>query len=339
MKFQTASAFEKHLKSSYPDHLSQLFLFVSPCDYEKRLWTESVAHLLRRKDPQLQIIRFSAQETAPGAIQDEARSSTLWGGMRMIVVEGIDKVKSLGDYLGLLSLFSPDVIMIFCASNSKSIVELYQKGKKEMIALDVSEEKPWDRERRLQEWIKDEAGKVGKQISTEATTELMRNLGTDLATLDQELKKLITYVGSKATLDKKDIKAICGSRDLATGWSLAEMLVWKHPIALQEKAGDLGFLFPFLGQIRYQLQLGAQIAELLGRKVTMPDLEQHFPSVRPQNLDKFIPVAARRGSAFFLKGLLRLYDFEFTAKSSSVDLGIAFDFFQAKLYEKTHSPS
>lgn len=329
MKFPTSGAFEKHLKESFPDHLSHFYLFVSPCDYEKRLWTESLTTLLKQKDANVQLQRFDATETSPMAIQDEARAPSLWGGLRVLIVEQIDKVKPLGSFLDLLSHRAPDVILIFLANTSKPVAELYQKGKKDLIAVDVSDEKPWDKERRVQEWIRSRASKIGKQLSSDVAALLIKHLGTDLATLDQELKKLAAYVGERGVLDKKDIEEICGAKDLSTGWQLSESLVWKGPISLDGKAGELSFLFPFIGQIRYQLQLGAQLADLIERKA--PDLKKHFPTQR--NLDKFIPIATARGSRFFLNGLLRLYDFELLSKSAPLDIAAVFDIFQGHLYE------
>lgn len=333
MKFQGAAAFEKHLKESFPDHLSRLFLLISPCDYEKRLWAEKIVELFRKKDLQLTFSRFDATEVSLIHLQDEIRSPSLWGGTRLFLIDAIDKVKPLGPYLDLLDHIPSDVVLIFCAAAAKPIGELYLKEKKEIIAIDVSEEKPWDRDRRLQEWLRDEARKVGKQLSTEVAAEILRNLGSDLATLDQELKKLITYVGAKASLDKTDVEAICGSHDLVTGWQLAETLVWKNPVSIQEKMSDPSFVFPFFGQLRYHLQIGAQLAGLLEKKVSSADLKKYLPSIRPQNLDKWIPIAKQRTSKFFLQGLLRLYELELSAKSTSLDLGVMFDIFQIKIYE------
>ncbi len=333
MKFQSAAAFEKHLQHSFPTHLAQVYLFISPCEYEKRLWTNYLLALLKQKEPQLQLTHFEAPPIGPIAVQDELRTPSLWGGLRAIVIDQIDKVKNLEPFLKLLDSLAPDVILIFLAACAKSVSELYQKGKKELVALDVSEEKPWDKEKRLHQWLRDEALKEGKQLPSEVTMGLIKDLGTDLATLYQELKKLLTYVGSKTIIEWKDAEAVCSIKDLSTGWQLAERLVWKSPIPMKDKIHDLGFLFPFLGQLRYHLQLGAQIADVLERKMAVPDLKKHFPSVR--NLEKFIPLAAQRKSRFFLRGLLKLYEFELLAKSASLDLRVAFDIFQAHMYEKT----
>ena len=337
MKFQTGTAFEKHLKESYPHHLARLYLFISPCEYEKRVWTEQLVQLLRQKEDGLQMTRFVAPEPSPMVILDEVRAPSLWGGLRILIVDQIDKVKPLGPFLDLLNHLAPDVVLIFLAGSAKPVAELYQKGKKELVAVDISDEKPWDKERRLQEWLREEARKAGKQLSPDVAAEILRHLGTDLATLHQELKKLITFVAEKNVLERRDVEAICGAKDLTTGWQLAEAVVWKQPVSLKEKIADLGFLFPFLGQVRYHLQLGAQMADLIERKAAPQELKKHFPSLR--TLDKLLPIATQRGSRFFLQGLLKLYDFELQAKSASIDLSVAFDVLQAKIYEKTYSAS
>ncbi len=332
MKFLAEAPFEKHLKQSYPDHLSRLYLFISPCDYERRLWTEHLLSLLKNKDPTLQVIRFHAREVSPIVISEEVRAPSLWKGMRVLIVEEIDQVKPLDPFFNLLQNVPEDVVLIFEAAASKPISELYQRGKKELIVLDVSDEKPWHREKRLSDWMREQARKEGKNLPSDVALQLLHQLGTDLATLDQELKKLITYVGEKKVIDKDDIQAICGSMDLLTGWQLAEALVWKHPVSLHDKLSDLSFVFPFLGQIRYHLQLGARLADLLERDVAVVDLQHHLPSLRPQQLDKFAPIAAQRKSSFFLQGLIKLYEFELLAKSVPLDLGAAFDLFQGKIY-------
>jgi DNA polymerase-3 subunit delta len=169
-----------------------------------------------------------------------------------------------------------------------------------------------------------------KTLNSDVAHYLMQHLGPDLATLDQELSKLICYVGDKPRIELEDAKAICGTRDLFTGWQLAEKIIWERVTSLGEKTSDLGFVFPFIGQLRYQLQLGYRLAELLEKKAA--DIKHHFPSMRPQQLEKYASLAKTRGSRFFKRGLQALYDLEFASKSSPLDIDVLFDLFQAKLY-------
>ncbi len=337
MKFSSIAPFDKHLKEAFPAHLAPIFLLVTPCDYERRKNIDKISSLIRKKDPTVRIVRLSGLESPLEHVKGELLTPSLWGGLTLVVYEAIDKVKNnalLGD---LFAHFPPGVHLVLGASGFKAVSELYQKGKKDMIVLDLSDEKPWEKERRLQDWLIEQAKQQQKTLSSDVVQYLMQHLGPDLATLDQELAKLLCYVGDKTRVELEDAKAICTTRDLFTGWQLAEKIVWDRAASLGEKLSDLGFLFPFLGQLRYHLQLGYRLAELIEQKATPGDIKHHFPTQRPQQLEKFSLQAKVRKPLFFRRGLEALYQLEFASKSSPLDIGVLFDVFQAKLYtnEKT----
>jgi DNA polymerase-3 subunit delta len=339
VKFPSISAFDKHLKEAFPDHLAPIFLLVTPCDYERRKNIDKITSLLQKKDASIRIVRLNGLEDPLEQVKGELLTPSLWGGLTLVIYEAVDKVKNnalLGD---LFAYFPPGVHLVLGASGFKAVSELYQKGKKEIVVLDMGDEKPWEKERRLQEWLVAEARLHQKTLSSDVVHYLMQHLGPDLATLDQELSKLICYVGDKSRIEFEDAKAICGTRDLFTGWQLAEKIVWDRATSLGEKLSDLGFLFPFIGQLRYHLQLGYRLAELIETKATTGDIKHYFPSLRPQQLEKFSIQAKARKPFFFHKGLEMLYNLEFASKSSPLDIAVLFDLFQAKLYEKTLSSS
>ncbi len=333
MKFSSITAFDKHLKEAFPDHLAPIFLLVTPCDYERRKNMDKITSLLQKKDPTLRIVRLSGLEDPLEQVKGELLTPSLWGGLTLVIYEAADKVKNnalLGD---LFAHFPPGVHLVLGASGFKAVSELYQKGKKEIIVLDMGDEKPWDKERRLQDWLLTEAREHQKTLNSDVVHYLMQHLGPDLATLDQELSKLLCYVGDKPRIELEDAKAICGTRDLFTGWQLAEKIVWDRATSLGEKLSDLSFLFPFIGQLRYHLQLGYRLAELIENKASSGDIKHHFPTLRPQQLEKFTLQAKVRRPFFFHRGLQMLYNLEFASKSSPLDIAVLFDLFQAKLYE------
>lgn len=309
-------------------------MIVTPCDYERRKNLNKVSELLLKKDPNLRLVRLSGLDTSIQQVREEILTPSLFGGLTLVIYENAESVKKLSD---LLVPFPPSCHLILTASSFKPLSELYHQGKKEIVVLDLSDEKPWEKERRLQEWLVAEAALQHKSVGSEVVHYLLGHLGPDLATLEQELSKLICYIGEKNRIDLKDAEAICGQRDLFTGWQLSEKIVWDRPTSLGSKPSDLGFLFPFLGQLRYQLQLGFRLAEHLEKKA--PDLKLYFPTLRPAQLEKLIPVAKARKSFFFQKGLRLLYDLEVAAKSSPLDITLLFDRFQARMYEKTLSAS
>jgi len=336
VKFSSVVAFDKHLKEAFPAHLAPIFLVVTPCDYERRKNIDKISSLLQKKDPHLRIVRLSGLESPLEQVKEELLTPSLWGGLTLVVYTEADKVKN-NAFLG--DRFPPGAHLILGASGFKSVSELYQKGKKDVVALDLSDEKPWEKERRLQDWLLEQARLQQKTLNSDVVHYLMQHLGPDLATLDQELTKLICYVGDKPRIELEDAKAICGTRDLFTGWQLAEKIVWERATALGEKLSDLGFLFPFIGQLRYHLQLGYRLAELVENKASPGDIKHHFPTLRPQQLEKFISQARVRRPSFFHRGLEALYHLEFASKSSPLDISVLFDLFQARLYEKNLSSS
>jgi DNA polymerase-3 subunit delta len=332
LKFPSIAAFDKHLKEAYPDHLAPIFLIVTPDEYERRKNIDKITSLIQKKDATVRIVRLSGLEDSLESVKGELLTPSLWGGLTLVIYEAVDKVKNNAE---LVTHFPPGVHLVMGASGFKAVSELYQKGKKEIVALDMGDEKPWEKERRLQEWLVHEARAQQKTLNSDVVHYLMQHLGPDLATLDQELAKLICFVGDKPRIELDDAKAICGTRDLFTGWQLAEKIVWDRAASLGEKLSDMGFLFPFIGQLRYHLQLGYRLAELVESKATPGDIKHHFPSLRPQQIEKFSTQARARKPIFFHRGLEMLYNLEFASKSSPLDIVVLFDLFQSKLYEKT----
>ncbi|MGR3973276.1 MAG: hypothetical protein QRY72_01675 [Candidatus Rhabdochlamydia sp.] len=334
MKFNSVVSFEKHLEASYPNLLSHLFLLVSPCPYEKKMWSQLILTYFAKKDPLAYLTSFHAPSTPLSNLLDEIQTPHLWNPLKIVVIHDIDQMKPPFSYESLKPLCHEQTVLIFFAQSFKGIGQWYQQAKKEIIILDTSEEKPWEKEKRTQEWITAQLKKQGKTLSAEGASFLIRLLGTDLATVDQELCKLITYMGEKSVIQREDIEAVICVKDLITSWALAETVVWHHPISLKDKGKDMSFILPFLGQIRYQLQIGLRLAELHLRQVPLAHQGEYFPSIRPSHLNKLSTLAMQKKHSFFLQGILKLYELEVSLKTTSIPLDVSFDFFQAALYEK-----
>jgi DNA polymerase III subunit delta len=330
MKFSSLPSFETHLKKSYPNHLAPFFFIVAPSEHERKQITNQIIHLTNPAH----LLRFNGTETTVNIVKIELLTPTFWGGTTVIFYDNVDKVDNLTD------LFVPlpkQVYLILGAKSFKSLEDLYQKGKKEIVGLDLSNEKPWEKEKRLQTYLIQKAETLQKTLSTECLEFLIQNFSHDFATLSQEFAKLLCYVGNKEKLQLTEAKAICSSQDLLTGWQLSKTFVWKHPIQLPEGTFNLNFILPFLGQLRHQFQLGYQISEIATQKKSTADIQHRFPTV--YHIKNYVEIAKSRTVSFFSSGLQALFELEFAIKSSSMDLKLLFDFFQGKVYEKTlHSP-
>ena len=334
MKFQSPIAFEKHLKEAYPDHLSHVYMVITSFDFERKKFIETIASVMRRKEKMAELLAFDASTSPIEAILGQLNSYSLFGGSSVVIVDRIEKLKkascdALAQYLVAPS---PTVFLILGGSSLKGLSDLCQKGKKELVILDLSEEKAWNRKTRLRQWLMREAGRAQKSLSASLVDFLLEEVGTDMQNLHQELDKLICFTGEKREIELKDAMAVCVPSKTETSWQLAENLVWGSSNAAKNReVHDIAFLLPLIGQIRYQLQLGLQIVCLMQEDRSLPEITQFLSNGKMRNLDKNAAIARKRGDRFFKEGLNYLFDLELSLKNGAHSPGLMWDLFTSKL--------
>ncbi|NNM43005.1 MAG: hypothetical protein HKM07_01505 [Chlamydiae bacterium] len=332
MKYQSVDSFEKHIREAYPDHFSSSYLIVCPQDFERKLIIDKVASALRRADSECLHSTFSS-ETPLNEILQQLCTKSLFATKAIITIDNVEKwtkqdIEKLTQYLCNPSGFA---YLILGASSSKNLEELYKKSKKELVLLDIAEEKPWDREKRIAQWLVSKIQEDKKNLSSSAASYLLEHHGTDVATLSQELEKIVCFVGDKTNIQLEDILPIAsGSTLLANGWQIAEKVVWKRewqPLP----SSDISFLISLLGQVRYHLQLGMQISTLQDKNIGYAEIQSLLPSVKPANVEKFYGFALTYTKQYFYEGLLALFEMEKACKKGSLDPMIIWESFLTKL--------
>lgn len=313
MKLTSLVAFEKHLKEAAPAHLSRVYMVVAAIDFERKKIIDKIKEAIRPDT----LTHFDANSAPIEKIVAQLNTISLLGERPLIVLEGFEKLKK-GD-LEVLAAYlqspSPFAYLVLSGASLKGQADLYQKAKKELIVLDLSEEKPWEKEKRLRDYLVQSAKESGKTLGSDLAAQLLAEVGPDLASLDQELFKLIAYVGSRSQITLDDARAICASYYTLTGWQLAESLVWKERPTVRFPHIDTSFLLSLIGQIRYHLQLGIQICE----------------GFKGSPADKFLTPARKFGLAYFKQGLQSLFEMELSAKSSGIAPDLLLEIFIAKL--------
>jgi len=322
LKLQSVAAFEKHLHEAFPDHISPVYLVVTSCDFERKKMVEKITQLLLHHDARSHLEHFDGEHASIEAVLGHLNTRSLFGGQSLAVVDRIVKSDPL---LAYLQAPNPEACLILASPAMKPAADLYQKGKKEMVVLDLSEEKPWERQRRLQEWLLVEAKKEGKVLQSDALGYLFENVGPDMPGLHQEFLKTLCYVGERAAITLKDVQAISPQRSLATAWQLAEGVVWGKEAVPEEKTSDVGFLLMFLGQLRYHFQTGLRLAEYLEKKLHPAEIARQFPTLRSHTLEKYVAGAKAQKKEYFRRGLTSLFELEFALKSSPAHPALLFD--------------
>ncbi|MES2344681.1 MAG: hypothetical protein V4494_01925 [Chlamydiota bacterium] len=326
MKFTSLNAFEKHLQEAALKHLACIYMVVAPTEFERRKIVETI---IEASAPDTQV-RFDAIDVAIEKVIEELGTFSLFGKRPLTILDSLDKLKKpameqLAAYL--LKSFSSSFLIV-TATSLKGCQDFYEKIKKEAVLLDLSEEKPWDKEKRLREYLTKEAIAQEKTLDATLTAHLLKEVGFDMAALHGELFKLIAYAGSRSRITLDDAKAICTSHHSLTGWQLAENIIWDSALSLPPNI-DASFLITLIGQLRYHLQVGMQIAD------------GSIPYLKSSQAEKFTTHTRKYGAKYFRKGLEALFELELHAKSSGIAPDLLLEIFTTKLtlYKNALTPS
>lgn len=299
LKFQTVQAFEKHLSQAFPGHPSPVYLVVSPFDYERRRLMEQAAAAFP----------YSLQKPLNFSLVLELLETRSFFGTALLFFDGVDKLKKVELEALTKYLERPSSFAYLILGSSKSCEALYQAGKKELVLLDLTQEKPWEREKRLLAWLVSESRKNQKNLSPEAAHYLLQSVGPDRAFLEQELNKLFCYVGARPEIALKDIQAIGSSDRTETVWQIAEALVWRGVRIPDEFAADFGLV----AQVRYHLQVGAELSE------------GSSSLAKSYMVEKYAPIAERHGFSYYRRALLALFELELHLKNQTLEPLIYWD--------------
>lgn len=333
MKFQQWTSFEKHLAEASLGHLPLLYIAASPCSYERKLIFSQVVSAIQKQHPDACIERLDVANLSMGAVIDQLNSRSVFGGPSLFVLDGIEKLKKaeierLSSYAERPAPFS---FLLLGASSSKSLTPLYQKGKKDLIALDLNDEKPWDRKTRLQRHLISCAHKEGKRLSPEAALYLLDHVSMDLALLEQEMNKLLCFCADLQEIGKEHIVKLCTHERSATTWQLSDAIIWETaPVSLPYVL-ELSWLLPFVGQLRYQLQLGLQLAYRSHQRAPMEEISREFPQMRGPILSKRLDFVRQYGKRYFRIALHQLFELELLLKNSAPNPALALDLYIAQL--------
>ena len=317
MKYQNIQLFEKSLSLSH-----RVYLVVMPSDQERFAMLQKIVQ--RAVPPGHSLERFSS-DVECRVLFDAMLSPSLFGGDTVVLLDECEAFKKK-EVEQLLAFLEKNVLAGYLLLGSRGKTPLSKVVEKTGALLDMSEEKPWDRDKRLAETLIEMAKKEGKWLSPDAVPLLIECAGPDLSMLSQEMDKLICYVGDRATIERTDIFRLCGSHAQETPWQIAEEIVWEGKGTF-DPAGFVGLIF----SLRSQLQLGLKITTLLEAKVPASEWTPYFPKIWPRTLEKRKGQAMHKGALYFKKGLDMLYKIESLSRTSAVLPEALFDLFRTHL--------
>lgn len=318
MKYQNLPSFEKHLTASAPHHFAHVYLVIMSDDEERSSVLHSLSSRLLSADSPLE--KFSS-DCEMRSVLDALQSPSLFGGDPVVVLDGCESVKKKETDV-LLNFLEQVVFSGYLLLGSRGKTAFSKGIEKIGVVLDTSEEKPWDKEKRLAQYVIGRAKEAGKWLSSDAAALLLERLGQDVALLSHEVDKLICYVGDRSTIERSDIFRISSTHLSLTFWEMAEEIVWEGKKVFDEAA------FPALiYSLRSQLQIGLKMTVLLEEKVPLQEWSVYFPKMWKSTLEKRKEQSAKKGSLFFRKALDLLFKIESLSRAGSHQTGAFLDLF------------
>ncbi len=307
MKFSQVRAFEKHLFEAYPDHLASIYLIIDSDDYAQRKWVHQIHYHHARPE------FYKSMDLTKPKLNELFQSPSLFEPHRQIVLLEIDKApKALWEIIikALKSLPLQFQIILTASSYHTS----FQKIMKEVIALDLSKEKPWDKEKRLVDYVQRSFQKANLKISSSLSLELVRQSAFGLAAIDQDVEKLICFLKGRRDVKREDFSLIQPK---------ANASIFKVGEALLERRLDEALTL--IHQEEFQaIPLIYALRSLFQRTLRLKEFSklealEAFPKFNEKWLDKMQKQAASYSKASIERVLIHLFDMEVMLKNQSVD--------------------
>ncbi|NGX35037.1 MAG: hypothetical protein K1060chlam1_01405 [Candidatus Anoxychlamydiales bacterium] len=325
MRYLNITFFKKHFENPLFDKI-KIYLVVIPNLYERE---KIISYILKKINiKNFNLSKFS-KENKLSKIVNTFQSPSLLGGEPLVIIEDIasfakQDIQNLNSYLKV-----NDVNIIIGACSRQEASLLYSTIEKKGLVFDLSSEKIWEKEKRIASFALEKCLKANKNISSIVIEALFERVGLDLSLVENEINKLITFVGQKKSIEIDDVKSICPINITESVWKIAEEIVWGK-INFDNLPIDATYFHLLISAIRYQLQLGYKMASIIesGKKT---DLSSYFPKIYPRALEKKKEIAMQRKSTFYKEAIKALFEVDLLSKKINMNLANLLDLLKTKL--------
>lgn len=322
MKYTALTAFAKHVREAGPDHFSPLYFILAK---ESFVRDEAIQLLEQKLTGEWR--NFEAKRLEPEQLNDEIHSFSFFSKQKCIHIRNIqDLGKPVQQILEELIEKQPrDVRLILSGETWNRATKFYKNSEKQGIVLDIAEEKSWEKEGSMQQWLIVRAAQDGFNLRPDAAQLMVQQIGTDSSFLSQELYKVCTFAGKRTEITIQDVSAICDVVNIQTIWQLGDALMQRDGAsAIRIGKGLLAEGLPFfvlMKQIRTQMQTKFQVCSILATGGNPGDVAAAFPYMKGRILDQNCRLANQYGISRFRRAMLTLAETELMAKSQSAEDG------------------
>lgn len=310
----------QELRSSLLKKMESVYLLAIHDDLERQDGVDAILHKAGLGPGQVYL--FEGEKTTVGELMAELNALSFLDGFRAVHLRGLDRVKvpvlkALESYL---SRPNDSLVLILSAASlpGRHVLPRAIKGKGAYVQ--INEEKIWQKEKRLGQWLEGRARQMGVALKPDAANALVKYMGVDMQILQNELEKLVCYVGEKGQVNLADVQALCLPLNLSSVWELGDSILDRSPGKAIRAVHDLlleGLTAQaLLVTLRSQLQTALQVASILQQGGGEEQVQAQFPYMRGKILQRKMQQARQYGVESFWDALYQLFHCEVLSKSS-----------------------
>lgn len=269
---------------------------------------------------------------------EEVNTLPLLAKNKTVILYDVDQLndEALEGIMAYLSNPSSWVQLLLSAATFHSQSKLVKIVEKNGVLLRCKEEKPWEKEKRLAEWLAHEAAEEGVTFSPSLIQLFIKSV--DPACLRNEFEKLICFAGEKKEITKEAIRRLASPMRHETLWQLGDALFersFPKAVTIGTALLEEGMAFiPFLAHLRTQVHTGMQILQTYhkggGQAVT-----ESFPYLKGGFLEKKLALLQGYGLFRMQTALIYLFETEVQAKNSAAEPSLLLETLLAKLIHDT----
>ncbi|MCH9631749.1 MAG: hypothetical protein S4CHLAM6_00660 [Chlamydiae bacterium] len=306
MKFSHLPAFEKHLHSADPEHLSDVYLIVDPEEHVQK----KLAKKLLQDGEEWAV--YHAEELTLSKIDELLNSFTMFSERACTCIVSIEKLPK--NFLKVLQeyLKSPrsNMRLVLTASSMLKDFAIFAK---DGVALDLSGEKPWDKEKRLSMQIMQKFKLAQLRASSAICDQIVKMCGSRVALIDQEVEKLSCYLYGRNEVALKDLDIILSNPQQSI-FKIGQALFEHHLKGALELTQEQKFpLMMLVYSLRSMVQRSYRL-----KRVERSDYAQKFPQLKGYLLEKTLKLSNQYSASQFKRMLQILFEIELLMKSQPI---------------------
>jgi DNA polymerase III delta subunit len=317
------------------DSLCPCYFFYGEEPFHAHEFIERIKKILRDKDGEdIHVEKFRLEEHSWPEIIDLARTVPFFTSRQLITVEipetreanlSAAEKNLLNEYFQTCS--AQTVMVIVFSGKVKKSSPLVKYFASLPPSSCVLEEMKLLKEWELLPWIKKTFQEYGKMLTNDASRRFAEIAGNDLGRIQNEIEKIVTYVGEKKKIELDDINQISGWVKSFVEWEISENLengdYEKSLFVLDQLLNKEGIAPLKILGVYSRFFSNLLLAKLLLSE-KKKDRKSIFRELKPQILEKYGALYTRKFNGFFsmVDGLSLVDLNRFITKLEEIDLQV-----------------